>query len=141
MKLLNTSYLSDRMVLRVLRFVRPKRRKKGERNPQPSKLLVRCTSKETFIGSAEPDSGKIRVWLGRRTRFPFLRRRMAGGYATVRLVDPIEALVYVLAHEWRHLWQLANSDLPRLNGGRGVFSEVDADAYAIGRLEAWRKRS
>src|SRR6266478_4360027 len=63
------------------------------------------------------------------------------------LCTRLEALVYITAHELRHLWQAAQSsdkrksaNLPRYFGSRGKFSEIDTESYAIHMLRAWRKR-
>jgi len=52
----------------------------------------------------------------------------------------VEALVYLAAHELRHLWQATHPRGRRVWGARGQFSERDADAYAIRLLRAWRRR-
>lgn len=57
------------------------------------------------------------------------------------LADRIEALVYLIAHELRHLWQAKMKNkkgyYPK---SRGRFSEIDTEGYAITMLRAWRKR-
>ena len=60
--------------------------------------------------------------------------------------NKIEALVYVAAHELRHLWQAlpkSKSLTPKGNGytfgSKGVFSEVDTESYAIHMLRKWRQ--
>jgi hypothetical protein len=62
------------------------------------------------------------------------------------LATRAEALVYLAAHELRHLWQAAQSTdrrksapLPRYHGSKGKFSEVDTEAFAIHMLREWRK--
>lgn len=49
-----------------------------------------------------------------------------------------EALVVLLAHELRHLWQ-AQTTRGRVYGARGRFSERDADAYALQMLRRFRR--
>lgn len=56
------------------------------------------------------------------------------------LGNQIEAFVYVLAHELRHLWQARVPRGRRVWGARSQFSERDADAYALRMLRAWRRR-
>lgn len=79
-------------------------------------------------------------------------RRIAkggGGYLPSVLGNRIEALLFVLAHELRHMWQaggtLDNAKRivkPRkgmVYGSRGRFSERDADAYALRMLRRYRR--
>jgi hypothetical protein len=58
-----------------------------------------------------------------------------------------EALVYIAAHELRHLWQAArlcddrkSRALMLAHGAHGKFSEIDTEAFAIHMLRAWRRR-
>lgn len=50
-----------------------------------------------------------------------------------------EDLLFVLAHELRHLWQKEHPRGYRVWGARGQFSERDADAYAIRKVREFRK--
>ena len=65
----------------------------------------------------------------------------------VALGCKVEALVYVLAHELRHLWQdrgtMRQSTFPQryARNSRGQFSEVDTEASAVNRLRAWRRQA
>lgn len=52
----------------------------------------------------------------------------------------VEEIVYVFAHELRHLWQSRVPRGRRVWGARGQYSERDADAYALRALRAWRRR-
>lgn len=85
-----------------------------------------------------------------RNRFPcFIRPYQYAQHKGKRywLATRTEALVYVAAHELRHLWQAAqHSDkrkskpLPRFpGGGRGKLSEIDTEAFAIHMLREWRR--
>lgn len=63
------------------------------------------------------------------------------------IANATEALVYIAAHELRHLWQAArwsdkrkSKPLPLAFGAKGKFSEIDTEAFAIHMLRAWRKR-
>lgn len=63
------------------------------------------------------------------------------------LANRMEALVYIAAHELRHLWQAArltdrrkSAPLPMAWGSKGKYSEVDTEAFAIHTLRAWRKK-
>jgi hypothetical protein len=61
------------------------------------------------------------------------------------IISKVEALVYILAHEMRHLWQdhgiERNSIFPTgyARNSRGRFSEVDTESYAVNQLRAWRR--
>lgn len=62
------------------------------------------------------------------------------------IASRIEALVYVAAHELRHLWQDRRwrdkrcNPLPWAHGSKGKFSEIDTEAFAIHMLREFRKR-
>jgi hypothetical protein len=63
------------------------------------------------------------------------------------LANRTEVLVYLAAHELRHLWQAArwrddrkSANLPLYHGSRGKFSEVDTEGFAITMLREWRQR-
>jgi hypothetical protein len=51
-----------------------------------------------------------------------------------------EAIVHLVAHELRHLWQAKVKKGHRVWGARGQYSERDCDAYAIGVVRHWRRR-
>ena len=69
------------------------------------------------------------------------RQHHRGGYLPAPwLADRTEALVYLAAHELRHLWQGRVPRGRRVWGARGQYSERDADAYALRMLRAWRRR-
>ena len=62
------------------------------------------------------------------------------------LANRTEALVYLAAHELRHLWQEARSrddrksaNLLMYHGARGKFSEVDTEGFAITMLREYRR--
>lgn len=96
----------------------------------------------------------------RQAPVPMYTHHYSGGtmtHVTTRMVRPgaptsrgylpapaigsrVEALVYIMAHELRHLWQARVPRGRRVWGARGQFSERDADAYALRMLRAWRRR-
>lgn len=61
-----------------------------------------------------------------------------GGYLPMAIGSRMEALVVIIAHELRHLWQAKHSR-GMVWGARGRFSEKDADAYALRMLRAYRR--
>ena len=63
-----------------------------------------------------------------------------GGYIDHILLSREEAVVHVVAHELRHLWQSKVKRGYRVWGARGEFSDRDADAFAIGKTREFRRR-
>jgi hypothetical protein len=61
-----------------------------------------------------------------------------GGYLPMEIGSRLEALVVLLGHELRHLWQ-AQHTRGQVYGARGRFSERDADAYALQMLRRYRR--
>jgi hypothetical protein len=58
------------------------------------------------------------------------------------LFSPMEFFVYNFAHELRHLWQRHNGEEPWLGEGFNKFDcEMDADLYAIIRLNEYRRKT
>jgi hypothetical protein len=64
----------------------------------------------------------------------------ARGYLASAEYTQEEAIVHLVAHELRHLWQANVPKGQRIWGARGRFSERDADAYAIRKVRHWRRR-
>jgi len=114
-------------------------------------LRCRNSKKHAFAGRAfvtgkTPfgDNGipLVIVRLGAHSRFPMLVTKFKGNtrnVTPVKLANKEEAFVYTAAHEIRHCWQYQNPRAPRLNGGRGKLSEVDANAYALRKLYEFRQ--
>lgn len=61
------------------------------------------------------------------------------GYLPHILGSRCETVLFILAHELRHLWQSRVKRGRRVWGARGQFSERDADAYALGMLRRFRR--
>jgi hypothetical protein len=97
-------------------------------------------------GSAFHDTAApfVNLYVGSARFFP--RRptgptRNNGGYLPIPyLRNRVEALVFIAAHELRHLWQSKVKRGRRVWGARGQMSERDADAYAIRMLRQWRQK-
>lgn len=66
-------------------------------------------------------------------------RAAHGGYLPRPPMTREEAVLFVLAHELRHLWQAKVRRGRRVWGSRGVYSERDADAYGLRALRHWRR--
>lgn len=110
-----------------------------------------CTVKGMayMTGSAYHDTAApfVNLYVGNlngsgRSRFPALpvKNDTKRGYlGTPYFRDRVEALVFIAAHELRHLWQAKVKRGRRVWGARGQYSERDCDAYAIRMLRAWRR--
>ena len=63
------------------------------------------------------------------------------GYLAVDIGSRLEAFVYILAHELRHLWQRKAKGKPRgmVYGAKGRMSERDACAYGLQMLRRYRR--
>jgi hypothetical protein len=87
------------------------------------KMARRSTTAETYASSASK----------------YIPKRH--GYISTLLRSPQECLVYVTAHELRHLYQAKNkADWVFGSKGRRS-SEHDADAYAIAKVREWRRKN
>jgi len=74
-----------------------------------------------------------------KLRFPYTSVDH-GAYLGVKTYTMEEALVGLIAHELRHLWQKKVKHGWRVWGAKGQYSERDADAYAIRKVREWRRR-
>ena len=143
MRLRNATTIPDALVREVLRFVKPS---------GVSGFDVRVgvgdgiKGKAYTRGSGYHDTAApfIICYLGPDMAYPTLPgpARSAGfGYLPrPHFANPVEAFVYLAAHELRHLWQANVPRGRRVWGSRGQFSERDACAYGIKMLRAWRRR-
>lgn len=74
----------------------------------------------------------IRVHVGSELCFPCKKRGDKKlGYLPCLLKDRVETLVYITAHEFKHLQQFESNLIP---------NETEADAYGIRKMREWRKR-
>jgi hypothetical protein len=135
-KLNNTTQFTDKMVRRVFRFVAGKQ---GYTKFVDELQVSPAEPGSRWRGVCKPYMGEIKLWVARPSRFPYTRPALPGGYIKIQTKTDVEALVYVAAHEFRHIWQSMH-DSPRLGGGRKGLSERDADTYAAQLIEKWRKR-
>lgn len=142
MRIRNTTAIPTETLRAVLRFTCPPgvsgydvRLNNARGYPFKGKAYAKgCSMHET----ADPF---IVLYIGEASLFPRPPRvRDSGGYLPVPyLADRVEALVYLAAHELRHLWQGKVKRGRRVWGARGQYSERDACAYGIRMLRAWRR--
>ena len=141
-RLRNTTDIPTAMIREVLAFVRPSGIKGFDVRVGGCRGQVK--GRAYWDGSAYHDTARpfVNLYVGADSMFPVPpRQRTRAGYLpTPYLTSRIEALVYIAAHELRHLWQALVPRGRRVWGSRGQFSERDADAYAIRMLRAWRQR-
>lgn len=138
MRLTNTTDIPSETIRAIIRAVRPS----GIRNfdVRVSNTKRHACGRAYANGSAYHDRA-----------CPFLVVRVAktdaaarcitkphGGYLGASWGSRTEALVFVVAHELRHMWQ-ANHTKGKVYGARGRFSERDADAYALQMLRRYRR--
>lgn len=133
MRIRNTTAVSDRAIRDVVAFVRPaglggftvKVQNHGRGN----------------LGLAKYTTNTVLLRLPQHQQPRDRKPRHRGGYLPMPAIGSrMEWLVYLAAHELRHLWQARVPRGRRVWGARGQFSERDADAYAIRMLRAWRRR-
>lgn len=81
----------------------------------------------------------LNVYVGRKkAKYP--KKTYDGkGYIGFKVFSQLEEILFVIAHELRHLWQGKIKRGYRIWGARGQFSERDADAYGIRIVRKWRK--
>jgi hypothetical protein len=151
MKLINTTTISNEKIREVIRFVRPPGIRKfnvkvtnrrhwhlgGHADVAGNGVLLRVADQQPIYTSKLNGAVVKQVMM-----YPRIHRMYQIGQLKGRryyIADRIECLVYLAAHELRHLWQTKHRR-GRPWGSRGVYSEIDADSYAIRKLRAWRRR-
>lgn len=98
-----------------------------------------------FSGFAFPHSNRvvIRIPVGGRRKikapYVFAGTPNSAGYQGHRVFSRTEALLHILAHELRHLWQRKVRRGRRVWGSRGRYSERDADCYALRVVRSYRR--
>jgi hypothetical protein len=135
-KLRNRTKILDKHLLEIIQFTDPGGLRKGHfMHVKPSRFHPR--------GYAMPGANQksICIWVPKELKYPFTL-----GYHLryCTLDDPIldedEILIFLLAHELRHRWQSQHPRYREVFGSR-VTGEIDADAYAMHKVRAWRRRT
>lgn len=145
MRLRNTTSFSDELILEAINFVKLK---------GIGHFRVRVTKCSNYFGGVSYPEGNyfhkdnallpsvtVRI-TEKEILFPYLQIpwRKNKGYLPSLMLSREEALVHLLAHEIRHLWQKHHrTRRGKVWRSRGVYSERDADAYAIRKQREWRK--
>jgi hypothetical protein len=148
----NTSAFEDSKVWEALRHVVPalKLKKYREVDVTISKRHdgdygARCYPDGCDYHTVAPDKPLVKVRISADEKyFPCMETHESGqGYIDCLILDSMECLVHLLAHEFRHFWQYEHptSCRDRIWGSRGVVSNRDADAYAIRKMREYRRRT
>ena len=139
MRLKNYTDIDDETIRAIVRFVKPSDVSKFDLSIKNCKYSGRgraYTQGCSYHDTADP---LVIVSIGSADKFPVVWRDRSGGYLPMEFYNRTEALVAIVAHELRHLWQAKHKRGWRVWGARGQFSERDADAYALRMLRAWRR--
>lgn len=143
LRLKNTTDVPTPLVKDILKFVTPE-------NIKPVEFTVTVTNASYSLRGRYMGYRQPRVLARVAKRFKphriALYQDAQNKGKKLAVTSKVEALVYILAHEMRHLWQhhgsVQHSSFPTgyAKNARGRFSEVDTESYAVNRLRAWRRR-
>lgn len=122
--------ISQEKLEEYLAFVLPKD------TPLPE-LVFKQAKGRWVTGRFRPFNYRVTLMLKRGLAFPY-RTIKGRGYIGAELHSLEEGIVFVLAHELRHCWQCKHPGAKRAYKARGLYSERDADAFGIYKLNKWR---
>jgi len=141
MKLENTTDIPNERVRAIIRAVRPPGLARFEVKLQNTARHARGRAYWAGAGFRRAGAQLITLKLARTegaARWATWKAK-GRGYLPVQIGSREEALLFVLAHELRHLWQARVPSGRRVWGARGQFSERDADAFALQALRRYRR--
>lgn len=132
----NESNVPDCRIERIVKFYKLK-------NLPPISIHIR-NSKKPFYASFYYTKNKIVIGIGCGSNFPTKITRsteeIENGYASgFYIFSQEEALVYLLGHELKHAWQKNNRYANRKGRIKSIYSETDAEIFAIQHLNKWRE--
>jgi len=143
MKLVNTTSINDALLHQIIRYC------------QPSGVYLKDIKQFKFKSTKRYHHGAYyhnkRIVIHVPKPFTYTKphvRLQRRGYLESTHYTWLEELIYVVAHEMRHMWQHNNDwKLPRIikrirkhtMGTRAKLTEVDACVYGIQKARAWRK--
>jgi hypothetical protein len=166
MRLKNYTNISDEKIRQIIKFVRPNGISNFDIRISNSQydlfrgraywagstyhdtgnpfIVVRVTKKENkfpyFVRYISQRGSKLKLNPQSGKLEPVSYNASTGGYIDHILLSREEAVVHVIAHELRHIWQAKVKRGYRVWGARGQFSDRDADAFAIRKTREWRRR-
>ncbi len=136
MKLKNYTSIYNDLLREIIRFVTPS----GVTNIN---IQVRNSS-NTNGGAAWVGGRRVGLRFETAKRYPnFIHPYQRGQLNGKKwwCASLTERVVYIAAHELRHMWQKkAKTKAGYVWGSRGRYSEIDADSYAIRKVREWRRR-
>ena len=143
MRVKNTTNIPDKLIREIIAFTRPSgisnfdvMVKNGEylagrAYTQGSRYHA---TRDKFIVCRVPEKGYPKKF----STYQYVHLKGKRYYHSNR----IEAVVYLMAHELRHLWQAKSKNKSGYAfGSRGRFSEIDTESYAINKLRQWRNKN
>jgi hypothetical protein len=131
----NTTEVPNELVWEIIRFVQP---------PATTGVRIRLhNSSWDYSGHAAGHRCLVKITPDKEIFPRFYKPYQYGPQKGKKwwVASHTEMLVILFAHELRHCWQ----SLRRANrkgyawGARGRYSEVDTEAYALGKLRQWRR--
>ena len=143
MKLLNTTAINDNLLHQIIRYC------------QPKGVYLKDIRKFAFKNSKRGYSGYyynskcISIMVPKPTKYqrPNVRVQRQGYLASTHYTW-IDELIYIIAHEMRHMWQHNNAwktprEIKRIRhyqmGTNAKLIEVDASLYGIRKMREYRK--
>lgn len=106
--------------------------------------VIPGTEEEVGFDGDAYDNGVVRVCVGKSLQYPFtytVNEELAGFYLRdiIDLKNAYEVLLYMSAHELRHLWQWEQPEKARqIRRLLKCDDETDADMYALMTLSRYR---
>jgi len=129
----NTSDAPSDFLKEVVRFATPA-------GTGPVKIWFKRGKRYTFYGCCWPSRHYISAHIPQPDilRAPY-NGAVGNGYLAWPSCTWEEAVVALVAHEIRHIWQAENPRGRKVWGARGRQSERECDAYAIRKVREWRR--
>lgn len=141
MRLKNHTSIPTEKIREMIAFARPSGISNFDVRISNSKC--RWRARAYGHGSAYHDTADpfvvIRIGEEGKHAYPYLSKQQ-GGYLSSLLLSREEALLHLIAHELRHIWQIDHTK-GKVWGARGRMSERDCDAFAIRKVREWRKQN
>jgi len=140
MQLTNTTNLDNGKIREIIKMVRPSGISNFDvmiKNSKSNHCCGTAYSKGSSMHYSARPFMVIRIPKN-DSKYPY-RTYEGKGYIPTIILNKLEDIVYVIAHELRHLWQSKVKKGYRVWGARGQFSERDADAYAIRKVREFRR--